>query len=372
MVVTEQGYGDTLQFIRYLQLLKQQKQAARVVVMNRHPALRSLLAEQSEVDSVFTPPEQVPHADYWVHLLSLPRLCATQLTTIPASATGYLVVPDERKRAWHAHLSSLSGLKVGLVWQGGASFTGDRFRSLELKALRPIVRLSGVTFVVVQPGGLGKQLKSAYPELQMHDYGQEIIDFSDTAALLQQLDLVISVDTAVAHLAGALNVPVWLLVYEPAEWRWLRERNDSPWYPAMRLFRQHRAGDWQKCLERVSRDLRQKIQEASCGGYRDRADRARKQGDWQAALEWYQCILLHDPKNELGLQNSSACLQLLGRADASLLYADKLLELHPDHVAGHINRGLALLTLGRMPEGWQEYAWREQLLEMPQIGRAHV
>jgi ADP-heptose:LPS heptosyltransferase len=148
---------------------------------------------------------------------------------------------------------------VGLVWAGGKLHTKDACRSCGLQALLPILQVSGVRFYGLQKGQPAQEVKTIPEEMSVINYGGQLNDFADTAALLANLDLVISVDTAVAHLAGAMAKPVWVLLPYPADWRWLLEREDSPWYPTMRLFRQHEAHDWKSVIMRVAQALKELV-----------------------------------------------------------------------------------------------------------------
>ena len=188
--------------------------------------------------------------------MSLPLYFATTVEAIPAELP-YLSVPPERLSRWHQRLPA-SGLKVGLVWKGSALHSNDHNRSLSsLSLLAPLWSVPGVNFISLQKGQ-GEEEAAAPPAGQpiLH-LGSDIVDFADAAAIVAQLDLVICIDTAIAHLAGALNKPCWVLLPATgADWRWLRDRPDSPWYPnVIRLFRQTKPGDWSATIEDVARSL---------------------------------------------------------------------------------------------------------------------
>lgn len=247
LVWPEQGFGDQIQFCRYLAWLKTLGPARLTLVT--HAPLLPLMQRLAGPDAVL-PLEAGAAAlnthDFWVPLLSLPQRAGTELHSIPA-AVPYLQADAVRVTHWAQRLPPRQGQRrVGLVWRGQALHANDADRSLpELATLAPLWAAPGVTFISLQKGaGEDEALRpSTHPPLLA--LGHQIHDFDDTAALLSQLDLLITVDTAPAHLAGALNVPCWVLL--PArrcDWRWLRGRDDSPWYPAMRLFRQPVRGDW--------------------------------------------------------------------------------------------------------------------------------
>jgi Flp pilus assembly protein TadD len=255
VVIAEQGLGDEIQFVRYLAWLK--AQGPRHLTLLCRPCLQVLLKTLAGPDLVVSLNDAEPYLDshdYWVFLLSLPLHAGTVLSTIP-SATPYLFA-DPLRVARHAALLAGDGLRVGLVWRGNPQNANDADRSLAgLEVLAPLWRLAGVRFFSVQHGATGAA--PLPPELPLTALGPAIEDMADTAAMLSQLDLLIAVDTAVAHLAGALGLPCWLLL--PAyktDWRWLQQRRDSPWYPSMRLFRQAQRGDWTATVAELAEALR--------------------------------------------------------------------------------------------------------------------
>lgn len=253
-VHAEQGFGDTLQFCRYVSLLAQR--GARVL-LEVQPPLKRLLQGLDGAAEVFGCGEPVPPFDLHVPLLSLPLAFGTTLDSIPSSPA-YLSADAERVARWRDRLPASAGLRVGLAWAGRDTHNNDRNRSLPLGALLQLP-VPGVTWVSLQKElrDGDQALLAARPDVLQA--GAELADFADTAALLSCLDVVITVDTAVAHLAGALGRPVWLLLPFAPEWRWLMEREDSPWYPTARLYRQLRPGDWDDVLRRVADSLRQRL-----------------------------------------------------------------------------------------------------------------
>jgi hypothetical protein len=247
LVHCEQGLGDSLHFIRYAPLLA--TQAARVRVL-APPALARLLGRIPGIEIVTAPPDSASY-DYHCPLLCLPRLLGTELATIPATIP-YLAAEPDAVEAWSRRLGP--GRRIGLVWAGAprhadrAAFAVDRRRSLTLAALAPLGGLPETRFISLQKGPPAAQAKEPPAALDLFDPTDELHDFADTAALIANLDLVISVDTSVAHLVGALGRPVWLLSRFDGCWRWLLDRADSPWYPTMRLFRQPAPGDWDSVI----------------------------------------------------------------------------------------------------------------------------
>jgi Flp pilus assembly protein TadD len=238
----EQGLGDTLQFLRYAPLV-----AARGanVIVECHPLLRRLAAG---VDGVVEVVEYDATCDFDLHLplLSLPRIFETELSTIPARVP-YLPVPDPMP------LEASGDTKVGLVWAGNPNHANDRNRSRPLQEFAPLAAVEKASYFALQKGTAGEQPAPA--GMALTQLGPQLDDFYDTAAALAALDLLISVDTSVAHLAGALGRPVWLMLPYAADWRWLRKRDDSPWYPTMRLFRQDQDSSWQTVFEVIAGEL---------------------------------------------------------------------------------------------------------------------
>ena len=253
----EQGLGDVLQFSRYATLFAR---AGARVVLEVHPPLVTLLATIPGVAGTVAMGETPPPHDYHLNMMSAPALLDTGLDSIPAEIP-YLAADPAAVEAWRARLSALPGRKVGLVWGGNprpnnpAASLVDRRRSMALATLTPLLKRPGLSFVSLQKGAPASQIGELPPDLRPFDAMDEIGDFAGTAALCAALDLVITVDTSVAHLAGALGRPVWILSRSDGCWRWLLDRDDSPWYPTARLFRQRTPGDWGEVAERVGEAL---------------------------------------------------------------------------------------------------------------------
>ena len=247
----EQGVGDAIQFVRYAPMLKA---LGATVWLQIGAAMQGLAKGFDGVDRVFCDTDLPPDFDYYTHLPSLPRLFGTTLATIP-SQVPYVVPSEEHLAKWKRILGDRSAFKVGLVWAGDPNHLRDRERSIALRTLMPLTLVEGVQFFSLQKGARGAE-PSSLREFPIEDVSTELNDFSDTAAAIQCLDLIISVDTAVAHLAGSMARPVWLLLPRVGDFRWLESRTDSPWYPTMRLFRQERRGDWSDVVLRASRALK--------------------------------------------------------------------------------------------------------------------
>lgn len=246
----EQGLGDTLQFIRYAPLVQQH--GGRVLV-ECPQALLQILRACRGIDGLVAKGTELPNFDVHVPLLSLPRVFGTTLETIP-STIPYLAADARRLAAWQERLASLPGFKIGLAWQGNPAAPRDWSRSMALEEFVPLARLPNVWLVSLQKGPGAEQILPLAERLPIVDWSQELDatgPFVDTAALMKSLDLVVTSDTALAHLAGALGVPVWVALSVGPDWRWLMNRDDSPWYPTMRLFRQQSLGDWPDVVARM-------------------------------------------------------------------------------------------------------------------------
>jgi hypothetical protein len=241
----EPGHGDMIQYCRYAAELKAQGAAAITLIC--HPALKTLFATVEGVDTVLSFDDPMPASgwDFWTPPLSIPYYCKTRLDSIPAKIP-YLRAAADSIRKWAA-LIPKDGLRAGLVWKGNPLFDNDADRSLpSLDVLAPLGAVDGVKFISLQKGAGEEEAMHPPGGLHLTHLGSQLTDFADTAAVIANLDLVICVDTAVAHLAGALGKPCWVMLPDyKTDWRWMSERTDSPWYPGvMRLFRQTTMGDW--------------------------------------------------------------------------------------------------------------------------------
>ncbi len=261
LLVSEQGLGDTIQFCRYAPLLAER--GATVVLQVQHP-LRRLLTSLHGVAAVVTEGEATPRYDRYVPLLSAPLAFGTTLESVP-SRVPYLCPPASSLQFWRKQLGTATKLRVGLAWSGGFRphqpelWSVNRRRNIPLSALRPLLHPQ-VEFVSLQKGQpaeseLAEATACGWEGPSLRDFSSRLEDFAETAALIEQLDLVICVDTSVAHLAGALGKPVWILNRYDTCWRWLLHRSDSPWYPTARIYRQEKPGDWNSVVDRVRADL---------------------------------------------------------------------------------------------------------------------
>jgi tetratricopeptide (TPR) repeat protein/precorrin-6B methylase 2 len=251
----EQGLGDIIQFVRYAPMLKA---LGATVQLSKFDDIATHI---SGIDCVTNSAEPPQPFDYYVNVMSLPRHFGTEMGSIP-SAVPYIAAASEKVAQWRSRVNAdAETLKVGIVWAGNASHPRDRHRSLALQTLAPLGRIAGVKWFSLQKVARSGDEAAPPPGFEWVDLGPELCDMSDTAAVIGHLDLVVCVDTAVAHLAGAMGAPVWTLIAQPSDWRWLEARDDSPWYPTMRLFRQRSRGNWNEVIERVGAALESLVAE---------------------------------------------------------------------------------------------------------------
>jgi len=255
LLYADHGLGDTLQFIRYAPLVCER--GGRVLVACRKPLAR-ILASCPGIERVISEGATLPEFQVYAPLMSLPQILGTTLANVPARVP-YLAADPALVARWRAKLGHSDGFKVGIAWQGNPQYCMDRHRSFRLDQFEPLTRLDGIRLVSLQKGFGTEQLGEVADRFAVIDLGSRFDDFMDSAAVLNNLDLVITPDTSVAHLAGALGVPVWVALPFAPDWRWLLDREDSPWYPTMRLFRQREWGDWNEVFERIARDLEAKL-----------------------------------------------------------------------------------------------------------------
>lgn len=272
LLYAEQGLGDTLQFIRYAKML--QEKGARVIVETQKPLVK-LLSMCPYIDSVIAAGAPLPDYDLRAPLMSLPYLCKTRLKTIP-SQIPYVFADAGLEKEWQQKLQNKTQFKIGICWHVEPSHDSDVFRgsgktisiagckrSVPLELFVPLAKIKNVKLYSLQKHNGVEELQKIAPGL-IYDFGDELDNkhgsFMDTAAIMKQLDLVITADTSVAHLAGALGVPVWVMLPFPSDWRWLQNRVDTPWYPSMKLFRKQRGdNDWGRVMHAVETAVKQKL-----------------------------------------------------------------------------------------------------------------
>jgi Flp pilus assembly protein TadD len=245
----EQGFGDAIQFVRYVPLVAQR---GGNVLLECRPELARLFRSVAGIKQFITLGQNFPEYDVHYPLLSLPMLFDTTPATIPA-AVPYLAPDPVDVQRWRGRIAEhQTSFKVGLVWRGKKVPEPDR--TVPFDRIVPLARVPGIKFFSLQKRDADDAPPSA--NFQLIDWTDDLHDFADTAALLANLDLLITIDTSVAHLAGALGLPTWVLLRFDPDWRWLRDRADSPWYPTMRLFRQPQRGDWETPIRRIEEQLR--------------------------------------------------------------------------------------------------------------------
>ena len=367
LIHMEQGRGDMIQFIRYAPLAL--ALGGRVIICSL-PELVSLLSTVEGVSQVVDRNKPLPDFDLHIPVQSLPRALKTTLETIPCRMP-YLWPNPIKMEKWRLLLTAEKRLRIGLAWQGSPVHIDDRNRSCSLTELRPLLDLKGVAFYSLQIGSGCEQLAECSDDISITDLTSDIQDFSDTAAFVANLDLVICVDTAVAHLAGALGKQVWLMLPYVAEWRWLSEREDSPWYPTMRLFRQPSPGDWKMVVGMVRQELVFLLKDTTFHtqrgidrlklGHAAEAESAftmavalnpdnaeahcnlgvalDAQHRYEEAIDFYRAALLYEPDFLQALFNmGNAYISLFKPSEARTCY-EKCVELKPDFVSAYICLG---------------------------------
>ncbi len=315
-VHNEQGFGDIFQFIRYIPMVKD---LGGTVIFETRKEIFEILKGFPGIDELMEMSPSGKHLedfDFYVPLLTLPKVFETCLETIPAEVP-YIRADPEKSKYWKDRLPE-SGFKVGLVWAGKTMHHGTRKRSCSLESFLCLADIPDIHLIGLQKGAAALQAGLFLDRINIMNLGESFQDFSDTAAVIENLDLVITVDTAVAHLAGALGKPVWILLAFSPDWRWLLNRDETPWYPTMKLFRQPKPGDWQAVLDKVSHGLRTHLKDrhllnsqqnpASGMEVQKRlqlAVRYHQSGALLKAREHYEAILKHQP-------NHGDALHLLG------------------------------------------------------------
>jgi len=252
LVYAEQGLGDTIQFVRFARYLAEMNAC---VILQCQLALVDLLGSVDGISACISVDEVPPDVDFKVSLLSLPLHLGTTVETIPAPVP-YIPVDPSKLAIWQQKLSGSDGRpKVGIAWSGNPKNKTDYKRSIPLELMQPILAEWDFSFFSLQVGGAADQVLELAKADRPDQMFEEVLPFQDVAASIQCLDLVITVDTALAHLSGAIGTPVWTLITHFPDWRWMLDRDDTPWYPDMRLFRQPSVGDWPRVIEDVRQAL---------------------------------------------------------------------------------------------------------------------
>jgi tetratricopeptide (TPR) repeat protein len=374
----EQGFGDMIQFIRYIPELK--KMGARIIVESHEP-LQDFLQQIDAIDTLLRKGVVIPKFDYHAPILSMPYFFDTDLDTIP-NETPYMHAYPEKIAQWQEHLN-IDGLKVGFIWAGREVHKNDHNRSCKLADFEQLMDIPNVTFFSLQKGRCEDEIAElAKQHKNVIDLGSKIEDFTDSAAIIEQLDLVISVDTAVVHMAGALNKPVWTLLPFVPDWRWMLEREDSPWYPSMRLFRQPKIKDWDSVFALIKNEL-----EKLDGNPKDiklvtksdnnptmynaqnpevilrTAERLKDKQQYLKAKDLLEEGNKKYPENieiilQLGLMNEK-----INEVKKARDYYILALKIDPENISAHCMLAVAELTLGNWKKGFDEHEWRIKYLQ---------
>ena len=351
LLCPEQGLGDAIQLIRYANLVKQK--GGRVIVWCL-PHLQRLFEQVAGIDQLIVNPEDAPDFQVRAQLMSLPHLLGTTLENIPANVP-YLAPPP----GLELNLNQSANLKVGIVWSGNSKHSQNKVRSFPLNLLTKLLDTPGVDFYSLQKEMTADE-RTLFEQMPIIDLSPNLHDMADTAAAISALDLVISVDTSVAHLAGALGKPVWILLCFVPDWRWMLEREDSPWYPTARLFRQSAATDWEGVLERLILALRDRICEHQADPNRvesqpniplaqkqfDRANLLKSQGKFAEAIAYFKNALVSQPNLIEAATNLAVTLHQTGDLAEAETYYQRAIEIDPNCAQAQNNLGILLQDRG--------------------------
>lgn len=369
LVFCEQGLGDNLQFARYIPLA-----AARFtkVTLFCHAPLYNIFAGSfclhQNIEVLKTLPNDHSAWDYHCYIMSMPLAFGTTLDNVP-DRVPYLRSPVNRVQYWAERLAETAGdrPRIGLVWAGGRRLRDDRQRSIPLELLTELLTLEDIAWISLQKEVADDSEAAMACMKRFTDWMPEIVDFADTAALIDNLDLVISVDTSVAHLAGALGKPVWLLNRYACDWRWMFEREDSPWYPSMRIFNQQARDDWGDVLQRVRAalpgwiDSHPRIRQAVAytDPLRDQAERmielfeARQ---WPALETLSRSFVQQHPEQGFGFKALGIALKMQKHDDQALVALRQASELMPTDADVHNNLANVLKESGDLEGARRHYA----------------
>lgn len=389
LVHAEQGLGDTIQFARYLPLLKARVGDAMEIVFECQRPLARLLRGLPGIDRLVVREDDARVAapfDQHLPLLSLSGIFGTTLDTIPAPHP--LAADPDEVRQWATRFGNLSGFKVGLVWAGNPDHRGDRQRSMALPRFAPLAGVNGVKLLSLQKGR-ETEVRQHGASLELIELGSQFSDFTATAAAIANLDLVISVDTAVAHLAATLGKPTWVLLPFSPDWRWLLGREDSPWYPNARLFRQPRRGDWESVMHAVARALAVLPTTTSAGGLvapaspvapppstapdadieTERALKLHRAGELARAEAIYRTVLTQAPEHPQALYLLGTLKTQNGRWQEAVELLQRATVARPDHPDTHGNLAIVLQNLGRLDEAIAHF--RKAIALYPAFAEGH-
>ena len=354
LVCAEQGHGDAIQFVRYVPMVRER--GGRIVLECHEPLVR--LMRSSELADEVVPLQPGGRVDVgfdaYIETMSLAAVFRTTLDTIPRRVP-YLRAPQECREVWKRRLGGARGLKVGLVWAGNASHPSDRTRSIAAMEFARLREVEGAAFYSLQKGEAASQVSALAEALPIEDIGPELHDFADTAAAIECLDLVITVDTSVAHLAGALGIPVWTLISKVPDWRWMLDREDTPWYPSMRLVRQTAAGDWRSAMDRIVDNLARAVQGERSAKETPALRTARPAARPVVGFGWP----VGGPTG-WGVVGMSMAMELLRRADCEVAFVLPPVRHGPSEHP--VARALLARALGASPEEREDRVRRSACL----------
>gem|GEM_PF-131103 len=394
LVLAEQGFGDVIQFCRFVPLLRQR---GANVVFESPRVLAQLLLSLQGLKAVIIEGQALPYPiDFQVSILSLPNCLGTRIQTIPASIP-YLAPSGSALSGWRQRLASERRPRVGLVWSGSPTHKNDAKRSIALSfMMRYLPR--GISYISLQHQPRSTD-REALSESDIRQFEEMLSDFNQTAALISNLDLVIAVDTSVAHLAGALGVPTWVMLTDLPDWRWMINGEHSPWYPSVKLYRQDVSGDWDQVLSQLSRDLTiwaslngsdshkasSRISSKPTSKFADQGDKSSSglisqrrafpigfwlekgikhhgQGDFELAEQYFDRILVHFPEHADALHRKAMIVFAQGLQRQALSMLEQAIRIEPDEAMFHANYSVMLLAMGR-PAQAHESAERSIVLE---------
>ncbi|MBF0450369.1 MAG: tetratricopeptide repeat protein, partial [Candidatus Magnetomorum sp.] len=336
LVHAERGFGDTIQFARYLPLLK--KKGAFVIFQLPRELFRlfsgSHIADQYLIDTQ----KELPTVDATTGIMFLPCFFQTSISTVP-SETPYLKAPETIKRLLRETIQeNQRGFNIGIVWAGNSQNENDLHRSTSLEMFLPIARLPGIRLFSFQKDPVHRQeLKSLPEDISITDVGAVFEDFADTASAIQQMNLMICVETSAAHLSGSMGHPTWLLLPAIPDWRWLLEQDKSPWYPEMKLFRQKKDGNWQDVIDRVKTAL----EPIMVDYFYQKGMEQINQKTYSQACQYFEYITLINPDHfDAWFQMGNACMKQQ-HVNQGIEYYEKAVNIQPNHAICQYNSGRA-------------------------------
>lgn len=379
MVHAEQGLGDTFQFLRFLSAARSRVRALVLVVQ---PNIKSVLANVPGASGVFAYGERLPDFDVKIPLPSLPLALGLGKEVDVQMDKPYLLPPPDAVEKWRAQLADKPGFKVGLSWQGNPNARVDKGRSMPLEKLLPLSGVPGARFISLQKGEAAKQVANLAREFKVETFDGGVItadSFAGDAALIAALDLVITTDTAVAHLAGAMGKPVWVMLRYAPDWRWQRGRADTPWYPSARLFRQQKRGDWTGVVNEVKAALaletgirRPTVARPATDDVAVQLEKGlalHQAGKVKDSIAVYDAILNQSPQHPIALHYKGVALYQTDRAAEGEVLIRQALALKPDYIEAIGNLGLAQKAQGKIDEAVATY--RRALEFNPDYAEAH-